>query len=81
MTRTRAEECRMSGHVAPLECSGSRDHQRGSARAAPVEEGLGYHRQARVENAFFRYKSIIAMAFAPGVEEGGTSRRALRAVS
>ena len=25
----------------------------------PVEPTSGYHRQARVENAFFRYKSII----------------------
>jgi hypothetical protein len=27
--------------------------------ASPVEEGVGYHQQARVENTFFRYKSII----------------------
>ena len=24
-----------------------------------MEEGIGYHQQARVENTFFRYKSII----------------------
>ena len=30
----------------------------------------GYHRQGRVENAFFRYKSIIGDAFAPGVQLG-----------
>ena len=31
---------------------------------------VGYQLQARVENAFFRYKSIIGIGFAPGPEAG-----------
>ena len=30
----------------------------------------GYHRQGRVENTFFRYKSIIEMASGPGAQPG-----------
>jgi hypothetical protein len=40
---------------------GSRSHDPEGEEdwTATVEEGIDYHRQARVENAFFRYKSII----------------------
>ncbi len=42
-----------------VERSGSHDHGGEGDRTAPVKKVSGYHRQARVENAFFRYKSII----------------------
>ena len=34
------------------------------------KQASGCPRQGRVENTFFRYKSIIEMAFAPGVQLG-----------
>ena len=42
--------------------TGRRSHGRLSALNGVVHQGkkeTGYHRQARVENVFFRYKSII----------------------
>ena len=41
----------------------------------------GYHRQARVENAFFRYKSIIGEAFEPAVRQGRGLRPSSHATS
>ena len=41
----------------------------------------GYHQQARVDNAFFRYKAILGDAYVREVRLVGTSRRAWRAVS
>jgi hypothetical protein len=45
------------------------------------QKASGYHRQARVDNAFFRDKSIIGRAFEPAAEAVEGSRRALRAAS
>lgn len=41
----------------------------------------GYHQQARVENAFFRYKTIIGDGLRARRQGGGASKRALRATS
>ena len=37
------------------------------------KKASGYHRQSRVENAFFRYKSIIADSLRAGVQLGRVS--------
>jgi IS5 family transposase len=44
------------------------------------KKASGYHQQARVENAFFRYKSSSGLAFERGATTAASSRRALRAV-
>ena len=50
--------------------AGSDDHVGEADRPAPLEESVRYHRQGRVENTFFRYKSIIGDGFAPGAQPG-----------
>ena len=43
----------------PIRCPRSDDQEGEGARTATVEEGSGDHQHARVENAFFRYTSIV----------------------
>ena len=54
--RSGRRTCLATARGRPL---GSNDHISEAARTAPLEKASGYHRQARAENAFFRYKSII----------------------
>ena len=57
--------------ISDVEALGRREWQKAS----------GYGRQARVENAFFRYKSIIGDGLRARSVRAGMSRRALRAAS
>lgn len=55
--------------VSSTGLSGSHHHQDKEDRPPSVADGGCYHRQARVENAFFRYKALIGSglrARAPG---------------
>jgi hypothetical protein len=45
------------------------------------KKASGYHRQARVENAFFRYKPMIGPTSERVLQAGGVSRRVRRVVS
>ena len=45
------------------------------------KKASGYHQQARVENAFFRYKTIIGNGLRARSQGGGASKQALRATS
>ena len=44
-----------------------------------MKKEVGYHRQARVENAFFRYRSILGDRLEVGLAQRKLSNRCLRA--
>jgi hypothetical protein len=54
------EECdAIESTKISVKCSRSDNHEGEKDRTVPVEEESGYHQQARVENTFFRYKTIV----------------------